>query len=96
VNLEHPEWNSTNPIWYGFDCLFTTAHIRWNTLTKEGAGRTSNSAWIVAVARVRVCVKTFLSRPVARMQRGFGYRASLELDSAFDAGVPWMIRANVR
>jgi hypothetical protein len=65
-------------------------------LTKEGGGRTSNSAWIVAVARVRVCVKTFLSRPVARMQRGFGYRASLELDSAFDAGVPWMIRANVR
>src|SRR5579864_37695 len=27
-NLEHPEWNITNPIWYGFDCLFITAHIR--------------------------------------------------------------------
>src|ERR1700687_2802094 len=26
-NLEHPEWNSTNPIWFGFDCLFTIAHI---------------------------------------------------------------------
>jgi hypothetical protein len=25
-NLEHPEWNSTNPIWFGFDCLFTIAH----------------------------------------------------------------------
>jgi hypothetical protein len=26
-NLEHPEWNSTNPIWYQFDCLFTNAHM---------------------------------------------------------------------
>ena len=51
--------------------------------------------WIVAATHVRVCVKTFLSRPVARMQRGFGYRASLELDSAFDAGVPWMIGVNM-
>jgi hypothetical protein len=25
-NLEHPEWNSTNPIWFGFDSLFTIAH----------------------------------------------------------------------
>jgi hypothetical protein len=39
-------------------------------LTKKGAGRTRNPAWIVAAAPVCACVKTFFSRPVARVPRG--------------------------